>query len=430
MPLAHSSVLAAKNKRPRSTTGIAYNPVASSFPAGPTTSTVLPGSAYGIDTGLNTLKLHQQIAVRLQQAKHAEGNRRRRRRRRPSGSVGNLASTFGVVGHQEDSHLDRLEKMGRKRPGPATYKAPPLGSIGGKFNLGYVKSDVDWLCYRAAQQPGPADYNLPPHKVHGGKFSTAFPKSDVDWLIYYAARKPGVGEYNLDKAFHKHIGPGPEARMSAVDRGLYHEQSTYQVPKLPRKIGRKKIVVTDKIHQRRKQRRSFARYPPGDARRQTLDRHHTNKTLDKSLYMLREKLSSKSAAVLNLNRTSTYNGVASGGSSINMTNDGFGSGGNGGGGGGEQARLFKHASASEIVAPPIWDATASVHHHETIKGRPKHVVAPTQSQGGAGACWASTSAGLVFVAHNESDYQVDKAVYKNHNVRSVVRVAPLRVPRF
>ena len=414
MPLAHRSVLADKLKTPQPQNGIGYNPVASSFPAGPATDNILPGSTYGIDTGLNTLQLHQQMA------QPHNRNNTTKRRRTPLASLG--TSTFGVVGHQEDSHLDRLEKLGRKRPGPASYKVPPLHSIGGKFNLSNAKSDVDWLCYNAARQPGPATYTLPPHKVHGGKFSAAFPKSDVDWLIYYAARKPGVGEYDLDEAFHKYVGAGPEARMSAVDRGLYHEQSTYQPKPLPRKIARKSIMVTDQIHQSRKKRRSFARYAPGDQRRQTVDRSHTNKTLGKSLHSLRRQLTTSSASTTDLSMsTSSHFNVSSGGSSVTTTGLNKNT---------MESRGFKHASASELLAPPTWDATASVHHHESVKGRPDHFVVPKQRQGGAGACWASSSAGLVFVAHNEARYKLDKAAHKNHDVRCVVRVAPLRVPRF
>ena len=128
-----------------------------------------------------------------------------KRQKRPSTVLGvkprkKLATTtFGVCGHQEDSHLDRLEKLGRKRPGPADYVKPPLHSIGGKFNLSNAKSDVDWLCYHAARQPGPGAYDIKLPKPRGGKFSTAFPKSDVEWMIYYASTKPGVGQYDLDE---------------------------------------------------------------------------------------------------------------------------------------------------------------------------------------------------------------------------------------
>ena len=433
MPLAHTSVLAQKMRMPQSLNGITYNPVSSSFPSGPPTSGILPGSTNGVDTGLNTLGLSQQVIIQSKP-------RRRRRRRRPGmSSAATLgqsmsATTFGVVGHQEDSHLDRLEKKERKRPGPSSYKMPPLDSIGGKFNLSNAKSDVDWLCYHAARQPGPADYNLPPFKSNGGKFSTAFPKSDVDWLIYYGKSKPGVGAYDLDSAFHKYVGPGPEARMSAVDRGLYHEPSKYTAPKLQRKIANSTILVDDSIHRKRKQRRSFARYQPGDERRQRLDRYHTTKTLGNELHTLRKSLSMTGHGHVDRSLSLVGDGDGSTASGIGMTRGGEG-GEVGGGGGGEEmgeslGSPFKHASASQLVAPPIWDITSHTNHHESIKKRGDHFVVPKQKQGGAGACWASTSAGLIFVAHDEIGYKVDKSAYRNQQVRSIVRVAPLRVPRF
>jgi hypothetical protein len=412
MPLAHNSVLAEKMKAPQLLDGISYNPVASSFPSGPPTCTILPGSTYGIDTGLNTLKFKQQIALKSQ----LQSRRGRRRKRRRGSKLHEETSTFGVVGHQEDSHLDRLEKKERNRPGPASYKVPPLHSTGGKFNLSNAKSDVDWMCYHAAQQPGPGAYTLPPWKVHGGKFSNAFPKSDVDWLIYYAARRPGVGEYDLDQAFHRHVGPGPEARMASTNRGLYDKKSTYKPLKLPRKIVKKEIIVTKNIHQKRKNRRSFARFPPGDERRQKLDRHHSNKTLGKSLQQIRGKLS---AMALTSGTSSRSNSQAT----LNVSSTSAGSSS-------REESLFKHVNASELIAPPKWDSTASVDHSETTKRRPNHFSVPEQRQGGAGACWASSSAGLIFVAHNESQYKLDKSAHRNHDVRSVVRVAPLRVPRF
>jgi len=415
MPLAHRSVLAHKLRTPQSLDGITYNPVASSFPA--PVSSILPGSKHRVDTGLNTLKLSQQLKLQSQP------RRRRHRIRQRPGTESTMRTgphTFGVVGHQEDSHLDRLEKLGRKRPGPAEYSLPDLHSIGGKFNLANGKSDVDWLCYHASRQPGPGTYNLPPRKVHGGKFSNAFPKSDVDWLIYYASMKPGVGEYDLDESFHNYVGPGPEARMSAVDRGLYKEQSTYIPKKLPRKIARKMIAVTDKVHQNRLNRRSYARYNCSDSRRQSLDRHHTSKTLTKSLHGLRKSLSTGTAtsnglhfdASLSLGGGTELRDGIDMGSSLGLASP----------------SMFKHASASEVCAPPVWDKVASTNHHESSKKRGEHFVVPKQKQGGAGACWASTSAGLIFVAHNEHQYKLDKL--DTREVRSVVRVAPLRVPRF
>jgi hypothetical protein len=410
MPLAHQSILAQKLRAPQSLDGITYNPVASSFPSGPPTDHALTGSRLGIDSGLNTLTLSQQIKI------HSKPRRRRRQRQRSETvvDIGRPAgpNTFGVVGHQEDSHLDRLEKLGRKRPGPASYKMPPLHSIGGKFNLSNAKSDVDWLCYHAARQPGPADYKLPSRKVHGGKFSTAFPKSDVDWLIYYASMKPGVGEYDLDQAFQKYVGPGQEARMSAVDRGLYTEQSSFVPKKLPRKIARKMISVTDKTHQQRLERRSYARFRPGDKRRQTLDRHHTTKTIGKELHGLRRSLSTNDAHVHFDKSLSVMLGTGS--STLDPS----------------PVSPFRHASASSLVAPPKWDSLASTHHHESIKKRGDHFHIPKQKQGGAGACWASTSAGLIFVAHDEHQYKLDKSAHRDREIRSVVRVAPLRVPRF
>ena len=414
MPLAHRSVLAHKLRTPQSLDGITYNPVASSFPA--PVSSILPGSKHRVDTGLNTLKLSQQLKLQSQP-------RRRRRIRQRPGTESTMRTgphTFGVVGHQEDSHLDRLEKLGRKRPGPAEYSLPDLHSIGGKFNLANGKSDVDWLCYHASRQPGPGTYNLPPRKVHGGKFSNAFPKSDVDWLIYYASMKPGVGEYDLDESFHNYVGPGPEARMSAVDRGLYKEQSTYIPKKLPRKIARKMIAVTDKVHQNRLNRRSYARYNCSDSRRQSLDRHHTSKTLTKSLHGLRKSLSTGTAtsnglhfdASLSLGGGTELRDGIDMGSSLGLA----------------CPSMFRHASASELCAPPVWDKVASTNHHESSKKRGEHFVVPKQKQGGAGACWASSSAGLIFVAQNEHQYKLDKL--DTREVRSVVRVAPLRVPRF
>ena len=91
---------------------------------------------------------------------------------------------------------------------------------------------------------------------------------------------------------------------------------------------------------------------------------------------------------------------------------------------------FLHASASEAVAPPTWDTTAYKHHAEHQGHDASTALPPQPAQGGAGACWAATSAGLVFVAHDDKAYQPDASVYRHTDIRQVVRVAPVKVPRF
>ena len=97
--------------------------------------------------------------------------------------------------------------------------------------------------------------------------------------------------------------------------------------------------------------------------------------------------------------------------------------------------LFRHASASVILAPPEWDEMGQKNHALERKNNAERtddglIMHPSsQRQGGAGACWAKTSAGLVFVAHDDPRYRPDKVAYKHREVRQVVRVAPLKVPR-
>jgi hypothetical protein len=404
-----------------------------------------------MDTGLNTMAFRDQIMA--QERRLCRQAMVARRRKRPGTTSTSIATknttTFGVRGHQEDSHLDRLEKLGRKRPGPADYIKPPLHSIGGKFNLSNAKSDVDWLCYRASRQPGPGAYDIKPPKMHGGKFSTAFPKSDVDWLIYYASTKPGVGEYNLDEAFHRYVGPGPRTQLSAIDRGLYDKPSVYRATKLPRKISRKMISVTKRVHQSRKRWRSYGRFAPGNPRRQAEDRVESSKTLSAEVSELRKMLGRNSNFDVSQPQFHTNSVVFSG--------DGESEAAVGGGStlGAINTRasvstlqsntmsrskfppgsLFRHASASVILAPPEWDEMGQKNHALERKNNAERtddglIMHPSsQRQGGAGACWAKTSAGLVFVAHDDPRYRPDKVAYKHREVRQVVRVAPLKVPR-
>ena len=166
--------------------------------------------------------------------------------------------TFGVVGHQEGSEVDILEKLGRRQPGPASYNPKRLPSKGGKFNVSNAKSDLEWKMFYAAQTPGPADFDPKPLKSQGGKFSNAVPKSDVEWLIYHAARRPGVGEYDLNKAFKNMTGPGPCTRLSSIERGLY-KQSNFAPKKLARTFEGKDIVVAEEEHNRRTQVSAMAR---------------------------------------------------------------------------------------------------------------------------------------------------------------------------
>ena len=97
--------------------------------------------------------------------------------------------------------------------------------------------------------------------------------------------------------------------------------------------------------------------------------------------------------------------------------------------------LFRHASASAILAPPEWDEMGQKNHAVELRsyeerGVTGNISCPSsRQQGGAGACWAKSSAGLVFVAHDDLQYRPDKAAYKHREVRQVVRVAPLKVPR-
>lgn len=166
--------------------------------------------------------------------------------------------TFGVVGHHEGSEVDVLERMHKKRPGPASYSVKKLPSKGGKFNLSRAKSDLEWKIHYASQTPGPADFDPKPLTSSGGKFSTACPKSDVEWLIYHAARKPGVGEYNLSESFKRMTGPGPCTRLSAIERGL-QKQSNFKPARLPRTVKGKDLVVTEKEHLRRSRVKPMAR---------------------------------------------------------------------------------------------------------------------------------------------------------------------------
>ena len=154
-------------------------------------------------------------------------------------------STFGVVGHQEGSEVDILERQHRHRPGPASYEPKQLPSKGGKFNLSKAKSDLEWKIYFASRTPGPADFDPKPLKRKGGKFSNAVPKSDVEWLIYHASMKPGVGEYDMAKAYKNLTGPGPCARISSIERGL-QKKSKYQPKLLERSIKGKDIVVSER----------------------------------------------------------------------------------------------------------------------------------------------------------------------------------------
>ena len=71
-------------------------------------------------------------------------------------------STFGVVGHQEGSEVDILERQHRSRPGPASYEPKQLPTKGGKFNLSKAKSDLEWKIYFASKTPGPADFDPKP----------------------------------------------------------------------------------------------------------------------------------------------------------------------------------------------------------------------------------------------------------------------------
>jgi hypothetical protein len=223
--------------------------------------------------------------------------------------------------------------------------------------------------------------------------------------------------------------------MSAVDRGLYSEPSKYIAPKLQRKIANSTILVDDSVHRKRKLRRSFARYRPGDERRQRLDRHLTTKTLGNELHGLRKSLSTSGHAHVDQSLSlaggaSTTSGIGGIGSTTMATSTMTATNTATSGMVGGLGSPFKHANASQLVAPPTWDATSLTNHHESIKERGDHFLVPKQAQGGAGACWASTSAGLIFVTHDELDYKVNKAAYRNRQVRSIVRVAPLRVPRF
>ena len=447
MPLAHESVLAAKLR----SQSLMITSGGSSMGGG----TLMGRDTTSLDTGLNTMTFQDQIVAHERRVRS-----RRRRPRTTSASFinGRASTTFGVRGHQEDSHLDRLEKRGRKQPGPADYVKAPLHSIGGKFNLSNAKSDVDWLCYHAARQPGPGAYDIKPPKLHGGKFSTAFPKSDVEWLIYYASTKPGVGQYNLDEAFHKYVGPGPQTQLSSIDRGLYDKPSTFRPKQLPRKITKKQVRVIDDIHRRRKQRRSFGRFAPSDTRRQREDRMESSKTLSSEMSGLRRALSRH----INLGASQPQiDGVQNNGSMIEIGSIGTGHSQDNAGGsalgpsdfpsmkiksGNTMGRrsstglsklppgsLFRHASASVLLAPPKWDKSGNLSHEETMKGMKENGVDGIQRaskrQGGAGACWAEQSAGLVFVAHDDLAYRPDKSVYKNREIRQVVRVAPLKVPR-
>ena len=278
MPLAHLSTKAAKLRslaRSQSANEVVYEGSA-------LTGTLASGglSGYGprfVDTGLNTLTLEQQMAQPTRYRSKLKSYSSP-----PSQSTKKIkaSTTFGVVGHQEDSHLDRLEKMHRSRPGPADYNAPRLSSQGGKFNLSQAKSDVEWKMYYAAQTPGPGQYEIKTKLPRGGQFSTAYPKSDIEWKIYYASRKPGVGEYDLDKAFHNYVGPGPATRLSSIPRGLYAGPSPFKPRVLPRDRKNGYLEVEVKEHKKRLKRRSFARFRPTDEKRLAIDSSQAESTVN------------------------------------------------------------------------------------------------------------------------------------------------------
>ena len=88
-----------------------------------------------------------------------------------------------------------------------------------------------------------------------------------------------------------------------------------------------------------------------------------------------------------------------------------------------------------ILPPPKWDDLGRKNYRtEENKNVPgvgdtRDEYKAFERQGGAGACWAKSSAGLVFVAHDDLQYHPDKTAYKDRQVRQVVCVAPLKVPR-
>lgn len=90
---------------------------------------------------------------------------------------------------------------------------------GGVISKAKVKTDTDWLIYRASSIPGPK-YDLPPMRVNGlfGKIGDGNPKSNLEWIIYQSSQLPGPFEYRLQGDFEEAAGEKRAGGMIKMKR--------------------------------------------------------------------------------------------------------------------------------------------------------------------------------------------------------------------